>query len=129
MSTTTPSSHSTQSTEPHSVAGARSTASGKTRFQKRRRRRVFLAAATVVVIAAALVVVLATRSSGSEPGFTVAYGQGNVASGDSIIQTQPSIAHTIDAKLHFVPFNAGVTAIAELRSGSCRRSAASATHR
>jgi NitT/TauT family transport system substrate-binding protein len=80
---------------------------------------VLLAAAAVVVLAAAASAVLAARSSGgSGPGFTVAYGQGNVANADSIIQTQPSLVQTIKAKLKFVPFDAGVTAIAELRSGS-----------
>jgi len=116
MSTTTPSANSTDLAGPPSAGSARS---GPTAFQKRRRRRVLLSAAAAVVVAAAIVVALSTRSSGgSAPGFTVAYGQGNVASADSIIQTQPAISKRIKAKLKFVPFNAGVTAIAELRSGS-----------
>src|SRR4051812_48665775 len=116
MSTTTPSANSTDLAGPPSAGSARS---GPTAFQKRRRRRVLLSAAAAVVVAAAIVVALSTRSSGgSAPRFTVAYGQGNVASADSIIQTQPAISKRIKAKLKFVPFNAGVTAIAELRSGS-----------
>jgi NitT/TauT family transport system substrate-binding protein len=117
MSSTTPSTDSTDLAEPASEAGFRR--SRPTAYQRRRRRRILLATAAVAVVVAAVTTVLATRSSGgSGPGFTVAYGQGNVASGDSIIQTQPSISKTIKAKLKFVPFDAGVTAIAELRSGS-----------
>ncbi len=117
MSTTTP------STEPTSVAdlsGPGGTArSGPTAFQKRRRRRLLLGAAAVLVVAAgATTAFVAGSGGGSGPGFTVAYGQGNVANADSIIQTQPAIAKTIKADLNFVPFDAGVTAIAELRSGS-----------
>jgi taurine transport system substrate-binding protein len=93
--------------------------SGPTGFQKRRRRRILLAVAAVVVVAAgATIAVVTTSGGGSGPAFTVAYGQGNVANADSVIQTQPSIVKTIKADVEFVPFNAGVTAIAELRSGS-----------
>jgi taurine transport system substrate-binding protein len=89
-------------------------------FQRRRRRRWIAAIATVVVIAVVIVVVVVTTTggSGSEPQFTVAYGQGNVASSDSIIDTQPALKKSIPAHLKFVPFNAGVTAIAEMRGGS-----------
>jgi ABC-type taurine transport system substrate-binding protein len=86
---------------------------------KRRRQRLYGAlAATAVIIAAAIVVVVVVTSGGSSvPGFTVAYGQGNVVSSDGIIASEPSVAKTIPAKLKFVPFDAGVTAIAEMRSG------------
>jgi NitT/TauT family transport system substrate-binding protein len=89
-------------------------------FQRRRRRR-GIAAAAAVLVAIAAVVVLVTRGSdsgGALPSFTVAYGQGNVANSDSIIHSQASLAKSIPAQLRFVPFDAGVTAIAELRSGS-----------
>jgi NitT/TauT family transport system substrate-binding protein len=93
---------------------------GRTGYQKRRRRRLLLAAAVLAVLAAGGIAAGTTLggSGGGKPSFVVAYGQGNVANADSIIQTQPSIASTIGAKLKFVPFNAGVTAIAELRSGA-----------
>ena len=95
---------------------------GPTDFQKRRRRR-WIAIAVAVVVVVAVVAVVASRdgsssSSAAKPGFTVAYGQGNVANADSIIHSQASLAATIPARLHYVPFDAGVTAIAELRSGS-----------
>jgi len=77
-----------------------------------------LAATIAVVVAATVIGIVTTRSSGDAPGFTVAYGQGNVANSDSIIASQPSLAKTIPATLKFVPFDAGVTAIAELRSGA-----------
>jgi taurine transport system substrate-binding protein len=88
---------------------------------KRRRRRIYgiLAAVAVVVIAA--VVWAVTRSSGPGaplPSFTIAYGQGTVANSDSVIDSDPALAKTIPARLRFVPFDAGVTAIAEMRSGS-----------
>lgn len=94
--------------------------SGRTGFQRRRRRRLLITAAVAAVIAAAGItagVTLSDSGSGT-PSFVVAYGQGNVANADSIIQTQSSISAPIKAKLKFVPFNAGVTAIAELRSGA-----------
>jgi ABC-type nitrate/sulfonate/bicarbonate transport system substrate-binding protein len=37
---------------------------------------------------------------------------------DSIIEGRPSLSKLIPAKLHYVPFEAGVTAIAEMKSGS-----------
>jgi taurine transport system substrate-binding protein len=60
----------------------------------------------------------AATGSASKPGFTIAYGQGNIANSDSILYSDPSIAKSIPARLHFIPFDAGVTAIAEMRSGS-----------
>lgn len=86
---------------------------------KRRRRRIYTSIAVVAVVAVAAVVWAATRSSppGALPSFTIAYGQGNIASSDSIIDSDRAIAATIPAHLHFVPFDAGVTAIAEMRSG------------
>ena len=41
-----------------------------------------------------------------------------MASPDSIIESQSSLAKLIPASLHYVPFEAGVTAIAEMKSGS-----------
>ena len=41
-----------------------------------------------------------------------------MASPDSIIESQPSLAKLIPARLHYVPFEAGVTAIAEMKSGA-----------
>jgi taurine transport system substrate-binding protein len=89
---------------------------------KRKRRRVYGAVAAVLVVIIVVVVWAVTRSGGSAagplPGFTIAYGQGTVANSDSIIDSSPALAKTIPAKLRFVPFDAGVTAIAEMRSGS-----------
>lgn len=105
--------------ESAEAAGARQQA-GPTSFQRRRRRRLIIASVVVAVVAAGAVIagITLSGSGGGKPGFTVAYGQGNVANADSIIATQSSISKGIDAKLKFVPFNAGVTAIAELRSGA-----------
>jgi NitT/TauT family transport system substrate-binding protein len=93
---------------------------GRTQFHRRRRNRLLIAGAIVAAITAGVIVAGVTRSdsAGGKPSFVVAYGQGNVANADSIIQTQPSISSPIKAELKFVPFNAGVTAIAELRSGA-----------
>lgn len=86
---------------------------------KRKRRRLYgILAAAAAVIVAVVVVVAVTQGGGSTPGFTIAYGQGNVVSSDGIIASEPSLAKTIPATLKFVPFDAGVTAIAEMRSGS-----------
>jgi taurine transport system substrate-binding protein len=112
--TTTEVSSNAPSTEPGR--------SGPTEYQRRRRRRIGLIAVAAVVVIA-IIAFVATRGSSTgsgaaQSGFTVAYGQGNVANADSVIQTQPTLAKSIPAHLHFVPFNAGVTAIAEMRSGS-----------
>jgi taurine transport system substrate-binding protein len=86
---------------------------------KRKRRRIYGTIAVAVVVIIAVVTWAVTRSGGgSLPGFTIAYGQGTVANSDSIIDSDPALAQTIPARLHFVPFDAGVTAIAEMRSGS-----------
>lgn len=87
---------------------------------RRRRRRIYAGISAAVVLVAALVVWTVTRSSGSGPlpSFTISVSQGTVASPDSIIESQHSLARTIPARLHYVPFDAGVTAIAEMRSGS-----------
>jgi ABC-type taurine transport system substrate-binding protein len=87
---------------------------------QRRRRRIYAGISAVVVLVAAIVVWTATRSAGSGPlpTFTISVGQGTVASPDSIIESQRTLAGTIPARLRYVPFDAGVTAIAEMRSGS-----------
>lgn len=89
---------------------------------KRKRRRIYgaVAIAAVVVIALIIWAVVGTGSSGSTtlPSFTISVSQGTVASPDSIIESQPSLTKLIPAHLHYVPFDAGVTAIAEMESGS-----------
>jgi taurine transport system substrate-binding protein len=87
---------------------------------KRRRRRVYGVAALALAVIAGVVVWATTGGSGSGPlpTFTISVGQGSVASPDSIIESQPSLAKLIPAKLKYVPFEAGVTAIAEMKSGA-----------
>jgi len=88
---------------------------------RRRRRRIYGAAALVVAVIVGVVVWATTGgSSGSAtlPGFSISVSQGSVASPDSIIESQPSLAKLIPAHLHYVPFEAGVTAIAEMKSGA-----------
>jgi taurine transport system substrate-binding protein len=88
---------------------------------KRKRRRNYGAIAVVVVVGTALIVWAVTQGSSGPatlPSFTISVGQGTVASPDSIIESQPSLAKIIPAHLHYVPFDAGVTAIAEMKSGS-----------
>ena len=88
---------------------------------KRRRRRIYTATAVVLAAVIGVVVWLVTggsSSSGPLPSFTISVSQGSVASPDSIIESEPSLAKLIPAQLHYVPFEAGVTAIAEMKSGS-----------
>ena len=89
---------------------------------KRRRRRIYGIIAVVAIVVVALIVWAVTQGGGSGPAalpsFTISVSQGTVASPDSIIESQPSLAKTIPAHLHYVPFDAGVTAIAEMKSGS-----------
>lgn len=92
---------------------------GPSAYQRRRRQRWLGAGVAALVVAAAVIAIVALSSGGGAlPRFTVAYGQGNVAGSDSIIHSQPALAKTIPATLKFVPFDAGVTAIAEMRSGA-----------
>jgi taurine transport system substrate-binding protein len=87
---------------------------------KRRKRRIYGSVAAVVIVVIAAVVWGVTKgSSGTAalPTFTIAYGQGTIASSDSIIDSDQAVAKTIPAHLNFVPFEEGVTAIAEMRSG------------
>jgi taurine transport system substrate-binding protein len=97
------------------------TAGSRLPVYKRRRRRIYagLAAAAAVVVGLAAWAVSSSGGPGAPlPSFTIAYGQGTVANSDSIIDSDSALAKTIPAQLHFVPFDAGVTAIAEMRSGS-----------
>lgn len=88
---------------------------------KRRRRRIWGVAAVAVLIVIGLIIWAVTQGSSGPaavPGFTISVSQGTVASPDSIIESQPSLSKLIPAHLHYVPFDAGVTAIAEMKSGS-----------
>jgi taurine transport system substrate-binding protein len=88
---------------------------------KRRRRRIYGATALVLAVVVGVVVWAATGGSSgpaSLPSFTISVSQGTVASPDSIIESQPALAKLIPASLHYVPFEAGVTAIAEMKSGA-----------
>jgi taurine transport system substrate-binding protein len=88
---------------------------------KRRRRRIYGAAALALAVVIGVVVWATTGGSSgpaSLPSFTISVSQGSVASPDSIIESQPSLAKLIPAHLHYVPFEAGVTAIAEMKSGA-----------
>jgi ABC-type taurine transport system substrate-binding protein len=88
---------------------------------KRKRRRIYAAIAVVLVAVVGVIVgVVATSGSGPAalPSFTISVSQGSVASPDSIIESQHSLAKIIPARLHYVPFEAGVTAIAEMKSGA-----------
>jgi len=88
---------------------------------KRRRRRIWAVAAVAVLIVIGLIIWAVTQGSSGPaavPSFTISVSQGTVASPDSIIESQPSLSKLIPAHLHYVPFDAGVTAIAEMKSGS-----------
>ena len=89
---------------------------------KRKRRRIYGAIAVVVIALIALIVWAVTQGGSSGPAalpsFTIAVSQGTVASPDSIILSQPSLEKTVPGHIHTVPFDAGVTAIAEMKSGS-----------
>jgi ABC-type taurine transport system substrate-binding protein len=95
---------------------------GRTPLYKRRRRRIYGAAAAAALVVIALIIWAVTAGGSSStaavPSFTISVSQGSVASPDSIIESQSSLAKIIPAYLHYVPFEAGVTAIAEMKSGS-----------
>jgi taurine transport system substrate-binding protein len=88
-------------------------------YKRRRRRQLYgLVAVLLAVVIGVVVWAVTGNGSGALPGFTISVSQGSVASPDSIIESQPSLAKLIPAQLHYVPFEAGVTAIAEMKSGS-----------
>jgi ABC-type taurine transport system substrate-binding protein len=88
-------------------------------FKRRRRRQLLAVTAAVLAVVVGVVAWVVTGTGSSAlPSFTISVSQGSVASPDSIIESQPSLAKIIPAQLHYVPFEAGVTAIAEMKSGS-----------
>ncbi|MGO9080735.1 MAG: ABC transporter substrate-binding protein [Streptosporangiaceae bacterium] len=88
---------------------------------RRRRRRIYATIAVAIVAVIAVIIWAVVRGSSSPaalPSFTISVSQGTVASPDSILESEPSLSKIIPAHLHYVPFEAGVTAIAEMKSGS-----------
>src|ERR1039457_880387 len=102
-------------------AETRESARGPAPIYKRKRRRIYGSLAVAAIVVIAVIVWAVTRGGGSGaalPGFTIAYGQGTIANSDSIIDSDAALARTIPAHLKFVLFDAGGTAIAEMRRGS-----------
>src|SRR5437867_10407933 len=94
---------------------------GRLPVYKRRRRRIYGAAALVLAVIVGVVAWATTGGSpgpSALPGFTISVSQGSVASPDSIIESQSSLAKLIPAQLRYVPIEAGVTAIAEMKSAA-----------
>lgn len=93
-----------------------------TPLYKRRRRRIYaiVAAAVVVIVGLSLGLSLGLggSSGGPLPNFVISLSTGTVANSDSIIVSDPSLKKTIPAHVKWVPFTAGVTAVAEMKSGS-----------
>jgi hypothetical protein len=72
-------------------------------YKRRRRRQLYGLVAVVLAVVIGVVVWAVTgNGSGSLPSFTISVGQGSVASPDSIIESQPSLAKLIPAQLHYV---------------------------
>jgi taurine transport system substrate-binding protein len=95
-------------------------AKSRTPLYKRRRRRIYaiVAVAVVVIVGLSVGLTLGTGSSGPLPSFTISLSTGTVANSDSIIVSDKTLQKTIPAHVHWVPFTAGVTAVAEMKSGS-----------
>jgi ABC-type taurine transport system substrate-binding protein len=95
----------------------------RTPLYKRKRRRIYAAITVVVAVIAAVSIWLAvgTGSSGPLPSFTISLSQGSVATGDSIIVSDAALQKTIPAHIHWIPFTAGVTAVAEMKGGQATR--------
>ena len=95
-------------------------ARSRTPLYKRRRRRIYaiIAAAVVVIVGLSVGLTLGTGSSAPLPSFTISLSTGTVANSDSIIVSDKTLQKTIPAHVKWVPFTAGVTAVAEMKSGS-----------
>src|SRR6201996_2077010 len=93
-----------------------------TPLYKRRRRRIYAIVTAVVVVVVGLALGLSLGLGGSSggplPNFVISLSTGTVANSDSIIVSDPSLKKTIPAHVKWVPFTAGVTAVAEMKSGS-----------
>ena len=88
------------STAPDTTTPA---ARGGAPVYKRRRRRIYTGIAIAAAVVIALVIWAVTQGNSGPgaalPGFTIAYGQGTVASSDSIIDSDATLAKTIPAHL------------------------------
>ena len=97
-------------------------ARSRTPLYKRRRRRIYAIVTAVVVVVVGLALGLSLGLGGSSggplPNFVISLSTGTVANSDSIIVSDPSLKKTIPAHVKWVPFTAGVTAVAEMKSGS-----------
>jgi taurine transport system substrate-binding protein len=95
-------------------------AKSRTPLYKRRRRRIYaiVIVAVVVIVGLSVGLTVGTGSSGPLPSFTISLSTGTVANSDSIIVSDKTLQKTIPAHIHWVPFTAGVTAVAEMKSGS-----------
>lgn len=110
---------STVSPDPPGVAAAEAPDRPRTgRFRRRRRNRLIAAAAAVVVVVAGVITGLTLTSSPALPSFTISGGSGLLLSTDSLLNADRSMLKPVQANVKFVVFDAGVTAIAEMRSGS-----------
>jgi taurine transport system substrate-binding protein len=101
-------------------AETESPAKSRTPLYKRRRRRIYaiVIVAVVVIVGLSVGLTVGTGSSGPLPSFTISLSTGTVANSDSIIVSDKTLQKTIPAHIHWVPFTAGVTAVAEMKSGS-----------
>jgi taurine transport system substrate-binding protein len=95
-------------------------AKSRTPLYKRRRRRIYaiIVVAVVIIVGLSVGLTVGTGSSGPLPSFTISLSTGTVANSDSIIVSDKTLQKTIPAHIHWVPFTAGVTAVAEMKSGS-----------
>ncbi len=59
-----------------------------------------------------------TSSSSSKPTITIGYFSGGVGAPETIIGSDPKLASTVKANLHFTPITAGLAALSEMRSGA-----------
>lgn len=109
---------STVSPDSPQLASNTATSTGTSRFLRRRRKRLIAAAVALVVVVVGVVVGLVTTSGSSLPTFTISGGSGLLLSSDNLLNADRSLLKPVKANVKFVVFDAGVTAIAEMRSGS-----------
>jgi NitT/TauT family transport system substrate-binding protein len=101
-------------------ADTRTPARKGTPVYKRKRRRIYAAitAAVAVIAGISIWAAVGTGSAGPLPSFTISIFTGAVATSDNIIVSDKALENTIPAHVHWVPITAGVTAVAEMKSGS-----------
>ncbi len=103
---------------PRQVLQVPSSTVASGRSARRKARVATGACAALVATISVAALSLAPASGASDPSVTLGYFTGSQATPATVIATDPQLEGTIPAKISWSPVTAGVTALAEMESGS-----------